>query len=41
VEFRALDPVGDKEVYDKLFREIADLQRQQKELRDKGSSPAE
>ncbi|MCE5203510.1 MAG: DNA primase [Actinomycetia bacterium] len=41
VEFRALDPVGDNEVYDKLFREIADLQRQQKELRDKGSSPAE
>lgn len=41
VEFRALDPAADREAYDRLFREIAELQRRQKELQSGVAFPAE
>lgn len=41
VEFRALDPAADREAYDRLFREIAELQRRQKELQSGVAFPSE
>ncbi|MHB1340410.1 MAG: DNA primase [Coriobacteriia bacterium] len=41
VEFRSLDPTGDREAYDTLFREIAELQRRQKELQSGVAFPTE